>query len=156
MFVDDDPQVFEGLQRMLAPQHAHWETSFAPDGDTVLLLLSATPFDAVVSDLRMPGMDGAALLKKVRQQWPGVVRIVLSGRHEMEDALRAVPVAHHHLPGRIPSRTVDAVGTVHIANVPAHQHPVYPPAIELLPPRSARMEYGVAHGYAARRTRLGR
>jgi putative nucleotidyltransferase with HDIG domain len=97
LFVDDDPQVFEGLQRVLAPQRDQWEASFASDGDTALLLLSTTPFDVIVSDLRMPKMDGATLLKTVRERWPGVVRIILSGHAEMEESLRAVPVAHQCL-----------------------------------------------------------
>ena len=97
LFVDDDPLVFEGLQRMLAPQNGQWEMSFAPEGETALVLLAATPFDVVVSDLRMPKMDGAALLKTVRERWPGVVRIILSGKADMEDALRAAPVAHQCL-----------------------------------------------------------
>lgn len=82
---------------MLAPHREQWETSFAPDADAALLLLSATPFDIVVSDLRMPRTDGATLLKTVRERWPGVVRIILSGQADMEDALRAVPVAHQCL-----------------------------------------------------------
>ena len=97
LFVDDDPQVFEGLQRMLSPESEQWEASFAPDGDTALLLLSATPYDVIVSDLRMPKMDGASLLKAVRERWPGIVRIILSGQAEMEESLRAVPVAHQCL-----------------------------------------------------------
>ena len=97
LLVDDDPQVFEGLQRMLAPQNGQWEMSFAPEGEAALLLMAATPFDVVVSDLRMPKMDGPALLKTVRERWPGVVRIVLSGKADMGDALRAVPVAHQCL-----------------------------------------------------------
>ncbi len=97
LFVDDDPLVFEGLQRMLAPQNGQWEMSFAPEGETALLLLAATPFDVVVSDLRMPKMDGAVLLKTVRERWPSVVRIILSGKADMEDALRAAPVAHQCL-----------------------------------------------------------
>jgi HD-like signal output (HDOD) protein/CheY-like chemotaxis protein len=97
LFVDDDPLVFEGLQRMLAPQNGQWEMSFAPEGETALVLLAATPFDVVVSDLRMPKMDGAVLLKTVRERWPSVVRIILSGKADMEDAVRAAPVAHQCL-----------------------------------------------------------
>lgn len=97
LFVDDDPQVFEALQQMLAPQDGQWEMSFAPEGEAALLLLAATPFDIVVSDLRMPRMDGAVLLKTVRERWPGIVRIILSGKADMEDAVRAAPVAHQCL-----------------------------------------------------------
>src|SRR5579864_5814910 len=97
LFVDDDPQVFEGLQKMLAPEREQWEASFAPDADTALLLLAAAPYDVVVSDLRMPKVDGPTLLKTVRERWPGVVRIILSGKTEMEESLRAVPVAQQCL-----------------------------------------------------------
>src|SRR5580698_7749426 len=61
------------------------------------MLLDATPFDVVVSDIRMPGMDGPALLKRVCEKYPAVVRIALSQQSEMGDALRAVPVAHQFL-----------------------------------------------------------
>lgn len=71
LVVDDDPLVFEGLRRILAPQKGQWEMAFAPEGKTALALLAATPFDVVVSDLYMPRMDGAALLKTVRERWPG-------------------------------------------------------------------------------------
>ncbi len=97
LFVDDDPQVFDGLQRSLAPEGDEWEMSFAPDADAALLLFSTTPFDIVISDLRMPKTDGASLLKTVRERWPGTVRIILAGQGDMEDALRAAPVAHQFL-----------------------------------------------------------
>jgi len=70
LFVDDDPQVFKDLKRMLEPQNRQWEIAFAPEGSTALVLLSATAFDVVVSDLRMPQTDGAALLKTVRERSP--------------------------------------------------------------------------------------
>jgi len=60
-------------------------------------MLAAAPFDVVVSDMRMPGMDGASLLETIRQQYPSILRIVLSGFTEMEASLRAVPVAHQFL-----------------------------------------------------------
>jgi CheY-like chemotaxis protein len=71
--------------------------AFAPGGEAALTLPDATPFDVVVSDISMPGMDGAALMKTVWERYPAIVRIVLSGPQEMEGALRAVPVAHQFL-----------------------------------------------------------
>jgi HD-like signal output (HDOD) protein len=59
--------------------------------------MEASPFDVIVSDMRMPGMDGAALLTRVRDRYPEVVRIVLSGHSSLPSALRAVPVAHQFL-----------------------------------------------------------
>lgn len=97
LFVDDEPLAFDSLQQMLDSQHDDWEIAYAPDGDTALMLLDATPFDVIVSDLYMPQMDGAQLLKSVRDRFPGVVRIVLARHNELEAALRAVPVAHQFL-----------------------------------------------------------
>src|ERR1035437_3047731 len=97
LFVDDDPSLLEALRRMLRPQRARWETMFAGGGEDALRMLELSPFDVVVTDMRMPGMDGAQLLERVRDRFPGVVRIVLSGYCEMASTLRAVPVAHQFL-----------------------------------------------------------
>jgi putative nucleotidyltransferase with HDIG domain len=97
LFVDDEVKVLEGLQRMLRPQRNEWEMAFAPGGEAALEMLAAAPFDVVVSDMRMPGMDGAALLRTVREKYPNVLRIILSGYTELETAFRTVPVAHQFL-----------------------------------------------------------
>jgi HD-like signal output (HDOD) protein len=97
LFVDDEPRVLEQLGQMLESQKDQWDMAFAPSGQAALTLLDASPFEVVVSDLAMPGMDGAALMKIVCERYPAIVRIVLSGPQEMETALRAVPVAHQFL-----------------------------------------------------------
>lgn len=97
LFVDDEPKILEGLQRMLRPQRKEWEMAFAPGGQAALTMLEASPFDVVVSDMRMPGIDGAALLETVRQKYPNILRIILSGYTELEASYRAVPVAHQFL-----------------------------------------------------------
>ncbi len=97
LFVDDEARILEGLRRMLRPQRHEWDLAFAQGGEPALALLEATPFDVIVSDMRMPGMDGAALLSHVREHFPQMVRIVLSGHTEMSTALRVVPVAHQFL-----------------------------------------------------------
>lgn len=79
LFVDDESKILEGLQRMLRPERHRWEMAFASGGAAALSLLEAAPFDVIVSDMRMPGMDGAALLKVVRAKYPNVLRIILSG-----------------------------------------------------------------------------
>jgi HD-like signal output (HDOD) protein len=97
LFVDDEPIALEELQKSLDPQKGRWEMAFALGGEAALTLLAATPFEVVVSDMRMPGMDGAALLKTVCERFPSVVRIILSSQKELEGAFRAVPVAHQFL-----------------------------------------------------------
>jgi HD-like signal output (HDOD) protein len=89
--------ILEGLQRMLRPQAHEWEMAFAPGGEAALALLEASPFDVIVSDMRMPGIDGATLLLRVREQYPQVVRIALASPKEFCTALRVVPVAHQFL-----------------------------------------------------------
>jgi len=97
LFVDDQPEILEGLRDLLHGQRREWEMSFAPGPDAALAELEAKSFDVIVSDMRMPKMDGATLLARVRDRWPDTVRIILSGHTEVEAALRAVPVAHQFL-----------------------------------------------------------
>src|SRR6202142_789217 len=97
LFVDDEPAVLSSLERMLKSQEPHWDAVFAPGADAALALLAESPFDAIVSDLRMPGIDGAALLKTTCEKYPTVVRIVIASHEDMNGALRAVPVAHQFL-----------------------------------------------------------
>jgi len=97
LFVDDEPAVLDGIRRTMERRQSQWEMSFAPNGQSALTLLEASPFDVIVSDLRMPGIDGPALLQTVCEKYPAVVRIVLSAMAEIDDALKAVPVAHQFL-----------------------------------------------------------
>ncbi len=97
LFVDDEPRVLEGLKRLLRPQRHEWEMAFAEGGEAALALLARDPFDVVVTDMRMPGMDGADLLEKVRELYPHMGRIVLSGHIEVQFALRTVRLAHQFL-----------------------------------------------------------
>jgi HD-like signal output (HDOD) protein len=106
LFVDDEPSDLEGLQRVLRSQRQEWEVAFAHSGDSALALMATSPFDVVVSDMRMPGMDGATLLSRVREEHPDVVRIVLSGQTEFSTALRVVPVAHQFLAKPCDSQTL--------------------------------------------------
>ena len=97
LFVDDEPQVLAGLRDMLRKQRAHWDMVFALGGQAALGELANGAFDVVVSDMRMPGIDGATLLAKVKQQYPASARIILSGHAERESVVRALPVAHQFL-----------------------------------------------------------
>jgi HD-like signal output (HDOD) protein/CheY-like chemotaxis protein len=97
LFVDDDPLVLEGLERLLYAHAGEWDTAFAGSGRAALERLAAEPFDVLVTDMRMPGMDGATLLGRVQESYPRMVRIVLSGHADLEDALRAMPIAHQFL-----------------------------------------------------------
>ena len=97
LFVDDESKVLEGLQRTLRPMRSQWEMAFAEGGTAALETLGKKSFDVVVSDMRMPGMDGAQLLAQVRTLYPHVVRIVLSGHSDQELIKKSVGTAHQYL-----------------------------------------------------------
>ena len=97
LFVDDDQRVLDGLRDLLRKQRRQWDMVFALGSDAALREIDARPFEVVVSDMRMPTMDGAALLEQVRLRRPEAVRLVLSGQMEQEAAMRAVSVAHQFL-----------------------------------------------------------
>lgn len=97
LFVDDEPQVLDGLRHRLHRQRGVWDMRFAGGGREALEQLALEPYDVIVSDMRMPEIDGATLLRAVQDRYPNVVRIVLSGYAELETALRVVPVAHQFL-----------------------------------------------------------
>lgn len=96
LFVDDEPRILAGLRRMLFHLD-EWEIECAESGYEALEILEDEHFDVLVTDMRMPGMDGAALLQEVHSLYPDMVRLVLSGYAELEAALRTVPVAHQFL-----------------------------------------------------------
>ena len=97
LFVDDESSVLEGLQNLFRRQRRNWDMTFSLGGEAALLELERAPFDVIVSDMRMPGMDGATLLARVKERFPAVARIVLSGRAEREAVIRSLPVVHQFL-----------------------------------------------------------
>ncbi len=97
LFVDDEAKVLDGLRRMLRPKRKKWDMAFVQSAREALEVLEKTPFDIIVTDMRMPGMDGADLLEIVRKRYPSMVRIVLSGHSEHENIMRSVRPAHQYL-----------------------------------------------------------
>ena len=89
LFVDDDPNVLAGLRNLMHRERTRWEAVFVDDGASALRELSQTKFDVIVSDMRMPEMDGVELLEQVRVRWPGTARIMLSGSADREEVARA-------------------------------------------------------------------
>jgi HD-like signal output (HDOD) protein/CheY-like chemotaxis protein len=109
LFVDDEPRVLEAIERTLFQLDADWEVSFAESGAAALALLEQAAFDVIVSDMRMPVMDGAALLTHVCEKYPKIVRIVLSGQTDEAAAIRVVRVAHQFLTKPCSSDTLQQV-----------------------------------------------
>ena len=84
LFVDDDPFILDALRRQLRRYRNEWDVEFASGGSAALELMEQQSFDIVISDMRMPEMDGAELLTEVMRRHPRTVRIVLSGQSERE------------------------------------------------------------------------
>ncbi len=97
LFVDDEPAVLEALRNLLRRERQRWAMSFASSGSEALELLAREGADVVVSDMRMPGMDGAELLQRVMREHPAAARIVLSGYSDRSAALRSAGVAQQFL-----------------------------------------------------------
>ncbi|GAB4317513.1 MAG: response regulator [Candidatus Zixiibacteriota bacterium] len=97
LFVDDDPNVLHGLRRMLHRMRDMWDMEFVESGELALDRLEEQQFDVVVSDMRMPGMNGAQLLEQIQQRHPQTVRLILSGYSDQELVLRSVGPAHQFL-----------------------------------------------------------
>lgn len=97
LFVDDEANLLAGLRRMLRPMRHEWQTTFCNSGPQALAEMARQPFDVVVSDMRMPGMDGAHLLRQVREQYPDTVRLVLSGQADRDAILAGVGPIHQYL-----------------------------------------------------------
>lgn len=97
LFVDDEPNILDGLRRMLRSLRKDFELHFAGNAIEALELMDHLNFDVVVSDMRMPGMDGAQLLAEIQEKHPHSIRIMLTGQADDESTLRTIGVVHQFL-----------------------------------------------------------
>lgn len=88
LVVDDEEVVRYSFTRALSGRHCEVET--AENGQEALQILGKRPFDLVLLDLRMPGMDGLEVLKSIKEQWPESEVIVITGFPSVESAKQAV------------------------------------------------------------------
>jgi response regulator RpfG family c-di-GMP phosphodiesterase len=86
--VDDEPNILSALKRLLRPAGYHVLT--AESGAAGLALLASEPVDLVISDMRMPEMDGAHFLEQVRQRWPDTMRLLLTGYADIKSTINAI------------------------------------------------------------------
>lgn len=97
LFVDDEPNVLDGIRRMMRSMSHEWEMYFSKNGQEALDVLDTKIFDVIVTDMRMPNMDGAELLNIVSKRYPQIIRIVLSGQANKESILRSTGITHQYL-----------------------------------------------------------
>ncbi len=95
--MDDEPSMIRVLKMGMRPMVNEWDLHFAESGEEALALIGHQPFDVVVTDMRMSGMNGAQLLTHVMRQHPQTVRIVLSGYADLSEVVSCVGLTHQFL-----------------------------------------------------------
>ncbi len=88
LFVDDEPDVLSSLSRFLRKEP--YRKMFAESGLKALEILAVQPVAIIVSDLRMPEMNGLALLDKVKASFPEIERLILSATSDMDQIVDAI------------------------------------------------------------------
>ena len=96
LVVDDDPSVRDSVARLLAS--AGYDVASAEDGFGALLQMRNAPPDVIISDLNMPGMSGAELLAVVRQSFPQILTVAMSGAYGDSDELPPEVIADGYYP----------------------------------------------------------
>ena len=97
LFVDDEMNVLHATRRALSSMRGEWDMEFLSSATEALRSLDQTPADVIVSDMRMPGMDGWQLLAEVKRLHPQTVRLVLSGYAEPGVIMRLVGTVHQYI-----------------------------------------------------------
>ena len=97
LFIDDETNVLNGLRRLLRTHRDRWEMHFASSGAEAIQKMRAIAFDVIVSDMRMPEMDGAEVLLVAKKLAPLALRCVLSGQADRDQTLRVLESAHQFL-----------------------------------------------------------
>ncbi|MCQ8105204.1 response regulator [Methylomonas sp. SURF-2] len=88
LFVDDEPNILKSLKRLF--RGPEFTILTAENGEEGLKVLSESAVDLIISDMRMPQMDGAEFLSRAAESWPDTVRILLTGYADMESTIAAV------------------------------------------------------------------
>lgn len=88
LFVDDEPNILKSLKRLF--RGAEYNILLAENGEAGLEILTDNPIDLIISDMRMPQMDGAEFLARAAERWPNIIRILLTGYADMESTINAV------------------------------------------------------------------
>ena len=151
LFVDDEQMILSGLRHGLRKQVGRWDMVFAPTGVAALAELAAADFDVVVSDMRMPHMDGVTLLEAVRRLYPLTTRIILTGYAEADAISSVFVVAHLVLekPCRLPALVfaIERAGRLHDMLSDPAAHAVAARVPELPPPPQLYFDIALTLAY---------
>jgi len=97
LFVDDEPALLAALSNLMRRDRHRWDLVFALGGAEALRELEQGSFDIVLTDMRMPEVDGLAVLTAVKERSPRTIRIILSGYAESAAVMQALPLVHQFL-----------------------------------------------------------
>jgi len=97
LFVDDEPAMLRVLKMGMRSMASVWDMDFVDGGEQALALIEQRPFDVVVTDMRMSGINGAQLLNQIMRQHPQTIRIILSGYSDLIEVVNCVGVTHQFL-----------------------------------------------------------
>ena len=97
LFVDDEQLVLQGIKRSLRKMRGEWEMDFVNSGQEAIIRISEKKYDIIVSDMRMPLINGAELLKQVREISPKTMRFILSGHADYDLILQSTSATHQFL-----------------------------------------------------------
>ena len=97
LFVDDEKLILKALDAAMKPMREEWDVHFANSGQAAVLQMATMPFDVIVTDMRMPGMNGAELLKEVCKCSPRSIRILLSGYADDCQIMDVIGSAHQFI-----------------------------------------------------------
>jgi putative nucleotidyltransferase with HDIG domain len=97
LFVDDEPKILEDLRRQAPLLGDDWELEFLDSASKGLKAFAAQPFNVVVADLRMPGMNGAEFLQEIMARSPSTLRLLLAADADRDLAVQSVGRTHQFL-----------------------------------------------------------
>jgi HD-like signal output (HDOD) protein/CheY-like chemotaxis protein len=97
LFVDEEPQMLRALQRSFRKYREEWEPEFVENAAGAMEVLSSKSFDILITETRFKGMGGLELLEKVRERFPKIARIILSGYTDRDVILKSTGIAHQYL-----------------------------------------------------------
>ena len=109
VFVDDDKSVLDGLRRMLRGYRKQWRIYFCLSAKEALEVFKEKHVDVIISDMRMPVMNGVQLLHKIRSMSPHTIRIALSGYVNKEMTLESIQVVHQFITKPCDKESISAV-----------------------------------------------
>ena len=116
LFIDDEPFILNSLKRMMRKERNRWKAYFAVGGKEALDILDKRSFDLLVTDMKMPIIDGFQILTECEERYPQMPRIALSGYSEKETQARATTLVHEFLYKPCDSKELKSALETHLKN----------------------------------------